>query len=303
MGDKTIKGSNLNFKKEEFKITSLAKYLCALDDLHRNGGAQYRSWYRGESNMRNHLVPTIGRDLSYFGMKGRKPNNLNETEWQLLHRFRRRAHQHLGQQFTAGESLFIARHYELPCRLLDWTANPLFALFFACQANAGPVKDNGGTDGAVYVICRRQGSFNIDAFSLLKVENEQDLLELRNVRFVNDAGQEAPQEEEGLNGPCIKLIHPYYDSPRLRAQDGVFTWHSPPTLDMRDAALQQREFDHLQLDIESLDALLVPRASKENILMELARLGITRRLVYPELDGIAKSLAETEFLFKMKPAQ
>jgi len=43
------------------------------------------------------------------------------------------------------EKYFIAQHYKYPTRLLDWTVNPLIALYFACE-------DKKAEDGWLYVI-------------------------------------------------------------------------------------------------------------------------------------------------------
>ncbi|MBW8182913.1 FRG domain-containing protein [Shewanella nanhaiensis] len=46
------------------------------------------------------------------------------------------------------EWLFLAQHYSLPTRLLDWSTNPLVALYFAVE------KDD-ATDGGIYAVPER----------------------------------------------------------------------------------------------------------------------------------------------------
>jgi hypothetical protein len=88
-----------------------------------------------------------------------------------------------------------------------------------------------------------------------------------------------------------------YNSPRLLAQDGAFTFHSNPWKSLESYADEQVVFADEDLDIAKLYWWHIPAKYKINIIKELSGLGITHRSVYPDLDGVARSLLETEVLW------
>jgi predicted RNase H-like HicB family nuclease len=113
--------------------------------------------FRGQTRSREKwpLVPKAGRD-KYFGLHFKERHSL-PMEWKELER-----HGYLSPKdmrvFSAWrdqaiairelpkdewECLALAQHYGLATRLLDWTRNPLVALFFA-------VFEDIDKDGAVY---------------------------------------------------------------------------------------------------------------------------------------------------------
>jgi hypothetical protein len=105
-------------------------FVCEISALQKRKPRKF--WYRGLSNYCYKLIPSIGREQEYAGKIKRLDH---DDEINLLHRFRRRAYPHIGRAVSPLEALFLARHHKLPTRLLDWTANPLSALYFACVAN------------------------------------------------------------------------------------------------------------------------------------------------------------------------
>jgi hypothetical protein len=96
--------------------------------------------------------------------------------------------------------------------------------------------------------------------------------------------------------PHLKIIYPFYNSPRVVAQDGAFTVHSDPWTPIEDYA--DMDFDCTSLDLEAFYFWCIPADDKVRIIKELSSLGITERTVFPDLDGLAKSLWETEVLWK-----
>lgn len=96
-------------------------------------------FYRGQASVDFKLIPSIGRMV-----KEGEEHVLKQYEREIFEDFKRKY-----SIFTDVrpqndmEYLFLAQHYGLPTRLLDWTYNPLIALYFACCSHSEK-------DGVVY---------------------------------------------------------------------------------------------------------------------------------------------------------
>ncbi|MDX2371082.1 MAG: FRG domain-containing protein [Colwellia sp.] len=121
------------------EIPNIIEYLSQIS-------CKTNDWFRGQSDVEWDLVPSIARI--------RNPKNAGEMylrDWEGVERF-------LIEEFTKKAAPFMdftpknkwellvhAQHHGLPTRLLDWTTNPLKALFFAVEDSS---KDR--YDGVVY---------------------------------------------------------------------------------------------------------------------------------------------------------
>lgn len=113
------------------------------------------------------------------------------TERRLIDDFSRLALPHLGSTRPRNslEWMAVAQHYGVPTRLLDWTGNPLFALWFA-------VRESSGADGAFWVLPATEEH-------LLPIEARTGVFDLRKTY----------------------LFRPAHITQRIVAQDGWFTVH------------------------------------------------------------------------------
>lgn len=127
-----------------------------------------KDWiFRGHSSCFWHLEAGVHRLL-----KNAKPDlsSLINQERRFLNEFKRRARIFLQSSPSSDwEWMVLAQHFGLPTRMLDWTENPLVALYFA-------VKDRSqmSSDGVLYAY--RHGSPDIDIgstsdpFSIERIE-------------------------------------------------------------------------------------------------------------------------------------
>ena len=134
----------------------------------------------------------------------------------------------------------------LSTRLLDWTHNPMVALFFA-------VCDENELDGAVFAL---QSGVVLDVMDTGHIEGHPLNVD-ENYQYI---------------APRI--------APRFAAQDSVFTIHGDPTA---------------EFDAATLVKVIVPSKQKFGLRLLLQRFGMSRKLIFPGLDGIARSIGFLKF--------
>lgn len=130
--------ASLGKRREIVVIRSVTDLLTALERT-----SKQKEWiFRGHSSVFWKLTAGAHR----LSAEGSNSSQLVENERWLLEEFKRRARIFLPTPPASDwEWLVFAQHFGLPTRLLDWSENPLVALFFAVRD-----KNETVTDGIIY---------------------------------------------------------------------------------------------------------------------------------------------------------
>lgn len=213
--------------------------------------------FRGLTNENHSLIPSIARlDYSENGA------SLPSIELKLMREFKRLAAPIVeNKQRSDWEWLFLAQHYGLPTRLLDWTTNPLVALFFAAERNDD-------VNGAIHYVEHL-------------VTDEYEYYDYRTANYTDEhrnkpVGIFAMQPNQGE----VIFVRPSYTDVRFLNQRSVFSSQADPL-----SAIQ----------LPGLTKLLFSGQWKPAIRERLRTLGVSASFIYPGLAGIASELKSMEF--------
>lgn len=250
-------------------ITSLVELLTLLDShgIASQPDAHVRNWFRGHADRNWKLAPGVYRPN--FGTISTEDERL-KREQHLFQDFRvLSAGVRKGRESDA-ELYFLQQHYGMPTRLLDWTTNPLAAVFFA-------VSDEKATgDGTIYYM---------DAYSMAR---DQDAKQPDGRSFgIATAGRK--YFKDGLNviagwggksefGEWTIPIRPEHFEKRIGLQRGCFTFHVPKCSVLSSA------------NISSLKEIAIPATAKPKLRQELALFGIDSFTIFGDLDHLAEYL-------------
>lgn len=141
--------------------------------------------YRGLSRVDYELIPTLGRVIL------KDDDTFEKLEERLLRTFKERALPFLNTVPSSDwEWLALAQHHGVPTRLLDWTRNPLVALYFSVR--------NSGSENSVIHVLKRPNQ------TLVDIEKSESPID--------------------ITGDPLRYI-PSHVNQRIIAQNSLFTFH------------------------------------------------------------------------------
>ena len=220
------------------------KYITSVEDLVASTESLFRDTsgyllFRGQP-INEPLLPKVAR---------RNPKkNTAELERKLIKEFRRRlARERDIAAMDIWDLLVYAQHHGLSTRLLDWTTNPLFALWFACSDYRS------SSDGFIYMLSAKDDA-------LLDTSIEKDPFKIKRTY----------------------VVKPNINNSRIKTQSGWFTVHrySEEAKQFVDVAR------NTSIDGKIL-MKGIPQAKKLDILKTLDKLGVNQESAYPGPEGTA----------------
>ena len=165
---------------------------------------------------------------------------------------------------SISEQYFLGQHYGLPTRLLDWTTNPLTALFFAVSSNEY-IKE----DGAFFCFFSRK---DISGY-----EHEDILYNFRDHERLNFLIEEIlyKKTEKTFYKYPVRII-PNNQFGRIMSQNSRFTLHL-------EESMQYGEYS-------GVIKIKIPWKYKTNILKELSLLNISRSALFMDMESIVADI-------------
>lgn len=199
--------------------------------------------FRGQSDD-SPLLPSIARKNPKI--------DTTKMEQDMLEELKRRCQLNKKTNFSNNwEWLVYAQHFGLKTRLLDWTSNPLTALWFACS---------------------NEYKLNSDSYVYIFTADHSFLIDIK-------------KHEEPFDTSKTRILRPALNNERIVAQAGWFTAHKYSKSAGCFVKLETNP------DIKNkLIQIKIPSAIKSDILQRLSIFGIHSQSLFPDIVGLCSHL-------------
>jgi hypothetical protein len=256
-------------KDRTFKINSF-------DQIIELGTKFEMNWFRGQSKLFGDLTPAIFRP--YIWNEIALAFNV-EIEQSYYSKFIRKVSSYstnLPESTNYLEWLFLMQHHGLPTRLLDWSENILVATFFA-------VNENPNEDAELWSLLPWKLN-EIHGFWGLPYPNNKILKFLSSEMFHNNPTELAKELGLSITPNSPMAILPVLKHPRMTGQQSCFTIHPKPDNCNKIPDLIKEE--------NMLTRYIIPKDLKSQFIRHLNSLGISYCTLFPDLEGLTKSIKE-----------
>jgi hypothetical protein len=263
-------------------------YIDKFEQIIEIGTTFGHNWYRGQSKIFGNLTPSIFR--------GKYTNDIYEVfrpdvEFQIASDFKRKAPavtKSLPKQNNHIEWLFLMQHHGVPTRLLDWTENILAAAFFA-------VNNNQNEDGEIWSFLPAKLNES-HGFYGLPLIGKSKIVKLLSHEIFHNKPEELAKKYKLKEIPKIPLaLQPSLKHSRYTAQQSCFTIHPKPT--------EGNTIPEIITDEQFLIRYIIPKELKKEFETKLRYLGVTYQTLFPDLEGLAKTIIQHEKSLKLGQPQ
>lgn len=233
-----------------------------LDDGDGRRGDADPLWFRGHADAGWKLTPKLYR-----------PEYRGADENEIRHEFKSRALQLIQGRLPADEWewYFLMQHYGVPTRLLDWTENPLIAIYFTVEGHKAD------RDAAVWALdptwLNRKLRRGIEGVMLHDWSEAQSYLR---------------ELEDAFSGVNIRVqlpaaIEPPHVDRRLAAQSSRFVIFGKTQDLMRTQGGRKQRGRRVGM-------IRIPKAAIPSLQQDLVHYGITPATVFPDLGGLCQEI-------------
>lgn len=262
----------------EQRIESLEEFVCTIASLSFTTSDEHRYWFRGQSNTQWPLKPSLLRGVAFPNVE---MEDLRAIEHLALKAFRSQAHMFVSAPLLAKVHTIpcwwsLMQHHDAPTRLLDWSASPYVAAYFAAH------HEGEESDGVVWCFCSKRLRIAAEQVCGKPPAFEEDTAPT----WYQDA-----LENPKTSDVVMPLEFNFVSSERCAAQQGKFT------MALRAGVPHDGIIGHVANGYAR--KFIIPADAKSKFLLRLREMNITGAALFPGVDGLGRSVKELVSLGKL----